>query len=196
MPQPKSQPRIILASASPQRKALLKQAGITFTVRPSKAQEQKHLTSTCAALVKHNALIKAQEVASRTKDGIVIGADTLVYSAMSSVIGKPRNMKEAVDILKKLFSHPHWVYTGVALVDAKNGRMIVDYEKTKVHKLSDEEIVAYHRKMYPLDKAGGFDIEGWGGLFIRRIEGCYTNVIGLPMAKLRLMLKDLGVHLL
>jgi len=193
-----SQPKIILASASPQRKTLLKQAGIKFTVRPSKADEQQHLTSTCAALVKHNALLKARDVASRSKSGIVIGADTLVYSSVSSIIGKPRNLKEATRILKKLFSHPHWVYTGVAVIDVKAGRTIVDYEKTKVHmqKLNDQEILAYHRKMHPLDKAGGFDIEGWGGLFIRRIEGCYTNVIGLPMAKLRLMLKDLGVSLL
>ncbi len=198
MPQSKIRPRIILASASPQRKALLKQAGIAFTVRPSRAKEQTKLTSTCAALVKHNALIKAQEVASRTKSGIVIGADTLVYSPVSSIIGKPRSMKEAVRILKKLFSHPHWVYTGVAVIGVGTNRTIVGYEKTRVHmqKLSDEEIMAYHRRMHPLDKAGGFDIEGWGSLFIRRIDGCYTNVIGLPMARLRLMLKELGVSLL
>jgi septum formation protein len=189
---------VILASASVQRKKLLKLAGIPFTVRPSHASEKEAITTTCSALVKHNALLKARSVASRMKKGIVIGADTIVYAGHRQIIGKPKDLEDARRILKILFSRPQWVYTGVALIDADSRREIVDYEKTKVfmHRLSDEEIDRYHRITSPLDKAGGFDIEGRGGLFINRIEGCYSNVIGLPMAKLRVMLKDLGISLL
>jgi septum formation protein len=189
---------IILASASVQRKKLLKLAGIPFVVRPSHATEKEVITTTCSALVKQNALSKARGVAGRSKKGIVIGADTIVYAGHRQIIGKPKDLEDAKRILKILFSRPQWVYTGVAVVDIDSGREIVDYEKTKVfmHHLSDEEIDRYHRITSPLDKAGGFDIEGRGGLFINRIEGCYSNVIGLPMAKLRVMLKKLDVSLL
>ena len=190
--------KIILASASPQRKKLLKAAGIKFIVRPSHSHEIHKVTNNCAALVKHNALLKAKAVARRVKSGVVIGADTIVYAGHGRVIGKPRDLKEAKKILKVLFSGPQWVYTGVAVIDVEKRKTFVDYEKTKIamHRLSDDEIDRYHEITTPLDKAGGFDIEGRGGLFIRRIEGCYSNVIGLPMAKLRLMLKKAGVSLL
>jgi predicted Zn-dependent protease len=95
-------------------------------------------------------------------------------------------------------SAPHWVYTGVALIDTSTGDTLVDYEKTKVFMtaLDDKEIDRYHKEVPPMDKAGGFDIEGRGGLFIPRIEGCYFNVVGLPLAKLAQMLKKFGVHAL
>ena len=189
---------IILASSSAQRRKLLKLTGIRFRVIPSRAKEAARIKTTCSDLVKHNALLKAQEVASRFKTGIVIGADTLVYAGKKIIIGKPRNLKDAKRILKILTSSPQWVYTGVAVIDIATGRKLLDYEKTKVfmHKLLDEEINRYHQLTSPLDKAGGFDIEGRGALFINRIDGCYTNVIGLPLPKLRVMLKRFGVHLL
>ncbi len=189
---------IILASASKQRQSLLGRLGIPFTVKLSQAQEIQRIRTTCAALVMENALLKARDVAGRTKDGVVIGADTLVYLGNGEIIGKPRNLADAKRILKRLFAAPHWVYTGVAVVDASTGREIVDYEKTKIYMqhLSDEEIDRYHNHVSPLDKAGGFDIEGRGAFFIRRIEGCYFNVIGLPMAKLFTMLKRAGVSVL
>lgn len=186
---------IILASASPQRRELLQRCGIPFKVYPSRIRESTKITSTCSALVKSNALLKARAVAAKMKKGIVIGADTLVYGG-KKIIGKPRNLKDARRILKLLFSRPHWVYTGIAVMDAATRREYIDYEKTKVcmNHLSDKEMERYHQKIFPLDKAGGFDIEGHGGLFIRRIEGCYSNVIGLPLAKLREILKKFGVH--
>jgi len=191
-------PSIILASASAQRKKLLQLAGVKFRVCPSKAEEITKITTTCSALVRKNALLKAHDVAELLREGVVIGADTIVYAKKSGIIGKPKNLKDAKRILRVLFSRPHWVYTGVAVIDAKTGRSRVDCEKTKVfmHKLSNEEIDRYHRITSPLDKAGGFDIEGRGGLFINRIEGCYSNVIGLPLAKLRRMLRQFGVSLL
>lgn len=189
---------IILASRSPQRKKLLKLLGLKFSVRPSKVKELKKITSTCAALVKQNALLKAEDVAQRTNRGIIIGSDTLVYVGNKTIIGKPKNLKDARRILRILFSKPQWIYTGVAVIDVESQKKIVDYEKTKVHMLtlSKKEIDRYHKKVKPFDKAGGFDIEGWGSIFIHRIEGCYSNVIGLPMAKLSQMLKKVGVSVL
>ncbi|MDP8212991.1 MAG: Maf family nucleotide pyrophosphatase [Candidatus Zapsychrus exili] len=189
---------IILASKSAQRKKLLKLLGLKFKVRSSKAEEVKKITTTPQALVKKNALIKANEIASKLKDGVVIGADSVVYIGNKKIIGKPKSLKEAKKILKILFKSPQWVYTGVAVVDAKTGKQAIGYEKTRVFMsaLTDSEIDKYHKKMPPFDKAGGFDIEGVGSVFIRRIEGCYTNVIGLPMQKLGKMLKDFGVSML
>lgn len=190
--------KLILASASLQRKKLLKDLGVRFTVKPSHVKETKNIKTTCSMLVKQNAVIKARDIARKVKRGVVVGADTLVYGGNKQIIGKPRTLKEAKKILHMLFSKPHWVYTGVAVVDSETGKEIVDYEKTKVFMipLTNEEIDCYHRKVSPLDKAGGFDIEGVGSVFIHRIEGCYSNVIGLPIAKLAGMLKKVGVSIL
>ena len=190
-------PKIILASASPQRRKLMAILGLPFSVRPSRAKEISRLNAGCAALVKANALLKAQDIASRLKSGLVIGADTVVLSHRRRLILKPKDLKQAKANLKELMAKPHWVYSGVAAVDAATGKTIVGHEKTKVFMdhLSDVEIDRYHRLVPPLDKAGGFDIEGRGALFIPRIEGCYFNVVGLPLAKLVKMLKEFGVYL-
>lgn len=191
-------PKIILASQSPQRKKLLQTTGVAFTTRPSGVEELERITSSCAALVKENALRKARDIAGKSRTGIVIGSDTVVYLGGKKIVLKPKDLAEAKRHLKQLTARPQWVYSGLALVDAATGREMADYEKTKVYmqKLSEAEIDRYHAKVPPMDKAGGFDIEGLGSLFIHRIEGCYTNVIGLPMAKLRVMLKKWGVSLL
>lgn len=189
---------IILASNSPQRKKLLKLLGLKFKVIPSHAPEVEKIVTDCKDMVINNAQIKARHVASRLKKGVVIGADTTVFVGNKTIIGKPKNYKDARRILKVLFSRPQWVYTGICVIDVQSKKEIVGFEKTKVFmvKLTDQEIKNYHAKMNPLDKAGGFDIEGWGSVFIHRIEGCYSNVIGLPMAKLASMLKQLGVKVL
>ncbi len=190
--------KIILASNSPQRKKLLKHLVRQFSIRPSQVDEIKNIQTTVENLVKENARLKAQDVASRLKKGIVIGADTLVLSGQGKLIGKPKDLKQAKENLKLLMHKPSWVYTGVAVIDAATKKMLVDYEKTKIYMnpLSDGEIDRYHTIVSPLDKAGGFDIEGKGSLFIRRIEGCYYNVIGLPLAKLCEMLKKFWVRIL
>jgi septum formation protein len=190
--------KIILASASVQRKNLMKLLKLPFVVQRSKAEEICQIKTNVADLVKENAFIKALDVAEETKkDAIVIGADTVVY-AKGKLVLKPKDLKEAKKNLKELMSEPHWVYTGVALIDSSTGKSLVDYEKTKVFMtmLNDKEIDRYHKEVPPMDKAGGFDIEGRGGLFIPRIEGCYFNVVGLPLAKLAQMLKKFGVHAL
>lgn len=190
--------KIILASNSAQRKNLLKMTCVPFVVKPSSVEEYKTIKTTCAALVKDNALLKAKDVASQLKSGLVIGSDTVVYLGKKKIVLKPGSLKQAKCDLKALMASPQWVYSGVAVVDAATGQTLVDYEKTKVYmnKLTDKEIDAYHKKVNPLDKAGGFDIEGLGSLFINRVEGCYTNVIGMPMAKLKKILEKFGVSLL
>jgi MAF protein len=190
--------QLILASASVQRKKLLALLGIPFKVIPSQVEEHAQVDHNFAHLVKHNALIKAKDVAARVKNGIVIGSDTLVCIGKKTIIGKPKTLAVAKKNLKHLMNTPHWVYTGVAVIDSTTGKTLVDYEKTKVFMvpLTDKEIDMYHQRVPPFDKAGGFDIEGLGSVFIRRIEGDYSNVIGLPLAKLFSMLKKIGVKIL
>jgi septum formation protein len=190
--------KIILASNSPQRKKLLALLGFNFIVCPSHVPEVEKITSTAANLVKQNAYRKAQDVAARVRKGIVIGSDTIIYLGGKKILGKPRTLNEAKQTLRALFIKPRWVYTGLAVIDAATGKMLVDYEKTRVFMspLTNQEMDRYHKKVNPFDKAGGFDIEGWGSIFIHRIEGCYSNVIGLPMAKLHQMLKKFGVSAL
>ncbi|MBF0484495.1 MAG: septum formation protein Maf [Candidatus Omnitrophica bacterium] len=190
--------KLILASGSAQRRKLLKLLDVKFTVIRSDAPELSKIKTTCEDLVKHNALIKARDVASRLKKGVVIGADTVVYLGGKKLILKPKSLQEAKRNLKLLFRRPQWVLTGVAVIDVETGKELVEYEKTRVYMepLTDAEIDRYYEKMSPLDKAGGFDIEGRGSAFIHRIEGCYTNVIGLPMARLFEMLKKFDISLI
>jgi septum formation protein len=189
---------VILASASPQRKKIMQLLNIPFKVRPSRAEEKTEIVTTVSDLVKDNALLKAIDVAEQMKTpSIVIGADTDGY-AKARLVLKPKDLKEAKKNLKMLMSEPHWVYTGVAIIDTEDKTVLVDHVKTKVFmdELTDDAIDRYHSAVSPLDKAGGFDIEGKGGLFIHRIEGCYFNVVGLPAAKLGQMLKKFGIQAL
>lgn len=142
----------------------------------------------------NNAMEKALDVARRYRSGVVIGADTVVLVG-KKMIGKPRDLKDARRTLKLLSNKPQWVYSGVAVIDIDNGKRYLDYEKTKIYmyKLSDKQIMNYFKKVSPLDKAGSFDIQGLGGIFIDRIEGCFYNVVGLPIAKLAGMLRRTGI---
>ncbi|OGX43937.1 MAG: septum formation protein Maf [Omnitrophica WOR_2 bacterium RIFCSPLOWO2_02_FULL_45_28] len=186
--------KIILASGSKARQKLLKQIGLTFRVAKSGLKESRELKRGCAALVMRNASRKAKDVAKRFQRGVVIGADTVVLAG-SRLIGKPSSMGDAFRSLKLLSRKPQWVYTGIAIVDIDNGRTLSDYEKTRIYMypLSDRQIKNYFKKVSPFDKAGSFDIQGSGSIFIDRIEGCFYNVVGLPLAKLARMLKEAGI---
>lgn len=187
-------PKLILASRSKARRKLLKQIGLKFIATESHARESRRLRTTCADLVMGNALAKARDAAKRYEEGIVIGADTVVLVG-KKIIGKPRNLADAFRALKTLSSKPQWVYTGIAVVDASDGMALTAYEKTKVYmyKLTDDEIHEYFRKIPPFDKAGSFDVQGPGSIFIDRIEGCFYNVVGLPVAKLAKLLMKFSV---
>ncbi|MDD5432234.1 MAG: Maf and M48 domain-containing protein [Candidatus Omnitrophica bacterium] len=186
---------IYLASDSKARKKLLNIFGIKFKVLPSNIEEKKnHSNSSFASLVKMNALNKAKDVAKKVQKGIIIGADTVVVQD-GLIFGKPRGLKEAQRMLKRLSKKPQWLYTGLAVIDKDKKKVLVDYEKTKIYmdKLTDAEIRGYFASTSPLDKAGSFDIQGRGAFFIKRIEGCFYNVVGLPLRKLYIMLKKMEV---
>jgi septum formation protein len=151
----------------------------------------------CPHLVVRNALAKAKDVAGRFGSGIVIAADTVVLAG-GRIIGKPKDMKDAFRTLRLLSRKPQWVYTGLAVIDMDRNKTFTAYEKTKVYiyRLSDRQIRDYFKKISPFDKAGSFDVQGPGSVFIYRIEGCFYNVVGLPLAKLAGILKKLGVNIL
>ncbi|MFA5500338.1 MAG: Maf family protein [Candidatus Omnitrophota bacterium] len=186
--------RIILASRSKARQKLLKDIGIKFIVSLSDVREKRVIKKDCQHLVIENAVLKARDVAKRFGSGIVVAADTVVLVG-KKIIGKPRSIKDAFRTLKLLSRKPQWVYTGIAVIDIDKGKEYTDFDRTKVYMyhLSDEEIKNYFRRVSPLDKAGSFDIQGFGSVFIDRIEGCFYNVVGLPMAKLSKILKRTGI---
>ena len=189
--------KIYLASDSKARKKLLTILGLKFKVISSQAKEKKTRGRlTYPELVKNNALNKAKGVAGKVDSGIIIAADTIVVQG-NKIFGKPKDLKTAKKMLKKLSEKPQWLYTGIAVIDKDKQKALVDCEKTKIFmdKLTDKEIDNYFRQVSPLDKAGSFDIQGKGAFFIRRIEGCFYNVVGLPLRKLYLMLKKLDVKI-
>jgi MAF protein len=187
--------KIFLASDSRARKQLLEIFGLRFKVVSSGAKETKIAPGlSFEALVKKNACLKAQAVSRMVKSGVIIGADTIVV-CNKQVFGKPKNLKDAHRMLKTLSGRPQWIYSGLCVLDKDNKRIKVCCEKTKIYmdKLSDREIDAYFKVVSPLDKAGSFDIQGKGAFFIRRIEGCFYNVVGLPLRRLFLMFKELDI---
>lgn len=187
--------RIILASGSKARRDLLKQIGLKFTVEVSDAKECMAARGNFKRLVMENARNKALAVGLNHRDALIISADTVVVVGRE-IIGKPKDIKDAFRILRLLSRRPQSVYSGIAVYDAGKRKLFTDYEKTRISMipLSDKEIAAYFRRVSPLDKAGAFDIQGLGGIFIDRIEGCYYNVVGLPLAKLFRLLKKAGVR--
>lgn len=189
--------QVYLASDSKARKKILRIFGFKFRVIPSKVKEGRNARGNFSELVKNNALKKAQDVAGRLRGGIIIAADTIVVAA-GRVYGKPKDLADARRMLKRLSRSRQMLYTGVAVIDKDRGRTLLDCEKTQIFmdKLSDREIKLYFSKVSPLDKAGSFDIQGRGAFFIRKIDGCFYNVVGLPIRRVYLMLKKLGVRIL
>ncbi len=187
---------LILASASPRRAELLRQIGLDFQVVPSTFEEETLPEADPAQLVMELALNKAKRVAESTSAGLVIGADTVVFLG-GRILGKPSGMDEAVRMLKQLSGQTHQVFTGVALVEVPGGKIRVDYEMTRVkfRSLCMSEIEAYVSTKEPLDKAGAYGIQGKGAVLVEAVHGCYFNVVGLPIAKLVMMLQDFGVSL-
>ena len=178
-------PTIILASASPRRAELLKQIGLNFQVFPSELAETIPTPTSPTALVKDLALIKAQIVGKRFKRGLIIGADTIVVFEQQ-ILGKPENDRHAIEILSQLSGNHHEVVTGVSLLDLEKERHIVWSERTRVHfrKLRESEILEYVCSHDVSDKAGAYGIQEKAAAFVSRIEGCYFNVVGLPLASL------------
>ena len=181
-------PRLILASASPRRASLLSQIGLTFEVCPSDVVEpplSMYSNRSASEITRELALIKAKAVAQDRNDGVIIGADTLV-SLDGGLLGKPSDDADALTMLTHLSGNSHEVVTGVTLIDTATERNKVWSETTQVYfrELSRTEITAYIASGEASDKAGAYGIQGRGAAFVRRIEGCYFNVVGLPLASL------------
>lgn len=193
---------IILASASPRRSWLLEQAGIVFKTVPPDVEEVIDETIAPEELVLRLSGMKAESVADKIRktlsgtESLVIGADTLVIK--DGILGKPADKAEAFNMLKALQGTWHEVVTGITVVCVPGFKSLKGYERTrvKIKEMSDGAILNYINTGEPMDKAGAYGIQGIGALIVERIEGCYFNVVGLPLMRLGTMLEKFGVKLI
>lgn len=188
---------IFLASGSPRRQCLLQQIGLKFTTWPADIEEDLSAPVSPLEVAQSIAFDKAQAVSRQLGRGIIIAADTIVVG-QGVIMGKPRNREEAFDMISRLSGQCHQVITGLCVADVQDNVSDVDAEITEVFfaALSPEEINCYLDSGEWMDKAGGYAIQGRGALLITRIEGCYFNVVGLPLHRLKLMLAKRGINLL
>ncbi|MFQ5754436.1 MAG: Maf family protein [bacterium] len=182
--------RLILASISPRRAALLKLIGLDFEVIDSKFNEQNECYTIPEIHVLEFAQKKALKVAENIKEGIIIGADTIVV-LKDKILGKPRNTEEATEMLHQLSGKTHSVYTGFAIVDKPSGNMVSEFERTQVtfRHLEAGEIGRYVQTENPLDKAGAYGIQDKSAIFVDKVNGCFYNVVGFPITKFYVSLR-------
>jgi septum formation protein len=186
--------KLILASASARRAEILQSAGIAFNVLSSAVDETPMPGEAPQELVQRLALAKSELVAARAVGpAIVIAADTVVVLE-GEILGKPRTSEDARQMLEKLSGRTHTVLTGVALIRLPDAARREFMEATQVHfaAISNDEILKYLASGEPFDKAGSYAIQGLAGRYIPRIDGCYFNVVGLPLARLCKELAELG----
>jgi septum formation protein len=176
--------RLILASASPRRKYLLEQAGLRFTVIPGDLDENAITAASPDAQVRLLAEAKAEAIARRHPEAWVIGADTMVVIG-GRILGKPADTEEARHMLRQLSGQRHQVHTGFAILCRERKRRFSATVTTEVEfkTLSPAEIEWYLQTGEPFDKAGAYAIQGIGTFLVRRIDGSYTNVVGLPVCE-------------
>lgn len=181
---------LILASGSPRRRELLDLMGLTYTVETPDVDES--FSGRPSETVMEISRRKAAAVAARHSDSIIIAADTLVFA--DGALGKPHTPERSKEMLRSLAGNWHHVYTGITVINTRSGRILRNVDKTRVHlvPMTEQEIDAYVATGEPLDKAGAYGIQGMGGMFVDRIDGSYSNVVGLPMSMLRIMLAQVG----
>ena len=187
--------KLVLASGSPRRRALLAALGIAFEVVASQAEER--FEGPPEEMVVRNARAKRNDVARGLgAPALVIGADTLVFLD-GQVLGKPRDLEEARGFLARLSGRGHQVFTGLSILDMASGNEAEGFEKTEVvfRPLTPEEIESFIRAVNPLDRAGAYTVDGLGSLLVERYNGCYPNVLGLPIVRLDKLLRQLGLSL-
>lgn len=177
---------LVLASGSPRRKEILDLMGLSYTIDISDVDET--FCGEPEKMVLELSLRKAEAVAKKHQNALILAADTIVFK--DRVLGKPHSCEEARQMLLSLSGEWHSVYTGLTLINTATGSVLQKADETRVHfvDLSEPEIDAYITTTEPMDKAGSYAIQGTGGMFIDRIEGSYSNVVGLPMTLLRDML--------
>ena len=175
---------VILASKSPRRENILKQIGIDFEIIPSNICEDANFNLGPRKFVQYWSKKKAKVVAKKNKDKIVIGADTIVYFN-EKILGKPKDKEESYKMLNNLSGKTHKVFTGVSIVyEEKNIlRTFSQMTKVAVREIPKNDILYYIDNYYTLDKAGSYGIQDWFSIWIKKIDGCYYNVMGLPLSK-------------
>ncbi|MDD2401350.1 MAG: Maf family protein [Clostridia bacterium] len=186
---------VVLASGSPRRANILSQMGVSYRVVNSQMKEDKPSNPYCV-WVQDLAYQKARTVASSTGE-IILAADTVVVRK-EDVLGKPIDKTEAKKMLSLLSGDVHEVMTGICVINAITGQVFKDVEITKVYFriLTEQEIEKYIQSEEPFDKAGAYGIQGLGGLLVEKIEGCYYNVMGLPMVKTMNLFRKCGIKIL
>jgi nucleoside triphosphate pyrophosphatase len=187
--------RFILASSSPRRIQLLREAKFDPEVVRPEVEEVTLASLTPSELVRFNARLKAAAVALRYPEAVVLGADTLVALG-TEIFGKPRDIDDAGRMLRKLVGKTHEVITGIALIEASTGRMTLRAVSSRVtfRALSRTQIDAYLKIVDPLDKAGGYAAQNSANVIIERINGSFSNVVGLPMELVRPLLRAVGIR--
>jgi len=186
--------KLILASSSPRRAEILANAGLPFSVLSSAVDESPYPSEAPAALVQRLANAKADLVTARAVGpAIILAADTVVVLD-DKILGKPVSAEDARHMLQQLSGRTHSVLTGVALIRLPDGERRQFIESTLVHfrPITDEELSSYLATEEPYDKAGAYAIQGQAGRYIPRIEGCYFNVVGLPLSRVLAELQTLG----
>ncbi|MBM7854533.1 septum formation protein [Desulfohalotomaculum tongense] len=188
---------LILASSSPRRRELLQSLGLKFRVQVKPVAEDFPPGMEPGAAVELLSQRKARAVAAETEEGLVIGADTVVVYN-NKILGKPASERQAKEMLTVLQGTSHYVYSGVAVVDARSGKTAVTHQCTKVSfkPMTEEEIDNYVSTGEPMDKAGAYAAQGIAAVFIAGIEGCYFNVVGLPIERLAYLLKKFDYDVL
>lgn len=189
--------KLILASASARRAQILRDAGIPFEIARANVNERRKRGESAMAMTRRLARAKAQIIAKqlgkKPPQAIVIGADTTV-EVNGELLGKPQSFAGARKMLRKLTGRTHRVVTSVAAIRLPDHAEVIVTETTRVRfaDLGADDIAEYVATGEPLDKAGAYAVQGVGGRFIERIDGCYFNVVGLPLARLYRMLSELG----
>lgn len=186
-------PTLILASASPRRRELLATLDLPFRVMPAHVDERHHAAEPPASYVARLAREKAGQLAEQYPSAWVLGADTVVVLD-PCILGKPADAAEARAMLRRLSGRQHTVMTGVAVVHRGRGMTQCDVVSTRVrfHTLQDADIEAYIATGEPFDKAGAYAVQGIGGQFVAALEGCYNNVVGLPLQRTMALLQTAG----
>ncbi|HTC49100.1 MAG TPA: Maf family protein [Candidatus Aquilonibacter sp.] len=182
---------IVLASASPRRQELLRNAGIPFTVQPANIDETPLAGELPQACAERLAREKALAVFQTHSQDYVLGADTIVVID-GCILGKPHDKEDAARMLRLLAGRTHGVTTGVCLVSAKHEQVASESTLVTMYEISDDEIQAYVSTGDPMDKAGAYGIQGVASRWIPRIEGDYSNVVGLPVGRVYSMLRQAG----
>ena len=188
--------KLILASASPRRAEVLRDAGFEFEVQPARVNESRLPNEAVEAYVLRVATAKADAIAqANLSDGtpaIVIAADTVVLAGQQ-ILPKPKDAEDARRMLRLLSASTHEVVTGLFVIRAYDGISFTHVERTRVefNRLSETDIDSYIQTKEPFDKAGAYGIQGIGGRFVRRIDGCYFNVMGLPLSRLWEILRQM-----